>query len=46
MAFPSKRAHDDLLDSLSLVANLVTTSYRRREDDNDDYEVLDEICGF
>lgn len=45
MAFPSKRAHDDLIDSLSLVANLVTTTYSK-VDDSDDYTVMDEICGF
>ena len=45
MAFPSKKAHDDLIDSLSLVANLVTTTYAKLGDD-EDYEVLDEVCGF
>lgn len=45
VSFPSKKAHDDLIDSLSLVANLVTTTYAKL-DDSDDYEVLDDICGF
>ena len=45
MAFPSTKAHDDLIDSLSLVANLVTTTYAKL-DDSQDYEVLDDICGF
>lgn len=45
MAFPSTKAHDDLIDSLSLVANLVTTSYTRFQDD-EEYEPLDEIVGF
>ena len=45
MAFPSAKAHDDLIDSLSLVANLVNTTYAKVGDDKD-YEVLDEICGF
>jgi predicted phage terminase large subunit-like protein len=45
VSFPSKGVHDDLLDSLSLVANLVNTSYRR-QDDSADYEILDDVCGF
>ena len=45
MSFPSKKAHDDLLDSLSLVANMVVTTYAKL-DDSDDYEVLSDICGF
>jgi predicted phage terminase large subunit-like protein len=45
LAFPSKNAHDDLIDALSLVANLVRTSYAR-QNEQDEYEVLDEIVGF
>jgi len=45
MAFPSSKAHDDLIDSLSLVANLVTTTYAKLGDD-EDYEPVDLICGF
>lgn len=45
VSFPSPKSHDDLIDSLSLVANLVTTTYAKVGDDKD-YEVLDEICGF
>jgi predicted phage terminase large subunit-like protein len=45
VSFPSKGVHDDLLDSLSLVANLVNTSYQR-QDDSADYEILDDVCGF
>jgi len=45
MAFPSTKAHDDLIDALSLVANLVTTSYGRQEVD-DDFDVLDDIAGY
>lgn len=45
MSFPSKKAHDDLIDSLSLIANMVVTTYAK-VDDSDDYEVIDEICGF
>lgn len=45
VAFPSTKSHDDLIDSLSLVANLVTTTYAKMSDDQE-YEVIDEICGF
>lgn len=45
MNFPSKKVHDDLLDSLSLVANLVTTTYSKYEDGVRDWEPLDEISG-
>jgi predicted phage terminase large subunit-like protein len=43
--FPAKGTHDDRLDALSMIANLAQTSYARRQDD-DEIEVLDEICGF
>lgn len=50
IAFPTSRAHDDLLDSLSMVAHLAKTSYRAGgidgRDDQDDFEVMDDICGF
>jgi predicted phage terminase large subunit-like protein len=45
MAFPSKRAHDDLIDAMSLIANLSVTTYAK-VDDSKDYEVLSDICGF
>jgi phage terminase large subunit-like protein len=45
VSFPSPKAHDDLIDSLSLVANLVNTSYAK-PDDSEEYEVLDVTCGF
>ncbi len=45
LSFPNKRVHDDLIDSLSLVANLVTTTYAKEQDDQE-YEVLDDVCGF
>jgi predicted phage terminase large subunit-like protein len=43
--FPARGTHDDLLDALSMCTNLVQTSYRRQEIE-EDVEVLDEICGF
>jgi len=39
------KSHDDLIDSLSLVANLVNTSYMK-DNVSEDAEVLDDICGF
>ena len=45
VSFPSKGVHDDLIDSLSLVANLVTTSYAKPQDD-EEYEVMDVTVGF
>jgi predicted phage terminase large subunit-like protein len=45
MAFPSKKAHDDLIDSLSLVANLIRTTYAKVGDD-EEWEPLDEIAGI
>lgn len=45
VSFPSRKSHDDLIDSLSLVANMVNTSYMKPTDDNN-YEVMDEITGL
>jgi phage terminase large subunit-like protein len=44
VSFPNKKTHDDLIDSLSLVANLVTTTYAKQTDDKE-WEPLDEIAG-
>lgn len=46
MSFPSSKAHDDGIDSLSLVAHLVNTTYAKVNDDDDNYEVLSDVCGF
>jgi predicted phage terminase large subunit-like protein len=45
VSFPSKKSHDDLIDSLSLVANMVNTSYLK-DVVADDWEPLDEITGI
>jgi phage terminase large subunit-like protein len=45
VSFPGKGVHDDLLDSLSLVANLATTTYAK-PDDSQEYEVMDVVVGF
>ena len=46
VSFPSPKAHDDLIDSLSLVANLVTTSYAKENDVSEEFETIDVVCGF
>ena len=46
VSFPSSKSHDDLIDSLSLVANMVTTSYSRADDVGEDMEILDVISGM
>ena len=45
VSFPSRKSHDDLIDSLSLVANMVNTSYMKPTDD-EDWEPLDEVTGL
>jgi len=44
VSFPSKKSHDDLIDSLSLIANMVNTSYLRKGDD-EEWEPLDVTAG-
>ena len=46
MNFPSKKVHDDLLDSLSLIASLVTTTYAKLEDGVREWEPLDDVTGI
>lgn len=45
LAFPLPKAHDDLLDALSMCAHLISVIYSK-PDDSEDYEVIDDICGF
>lgn len=45
LAFPLPKAHDDLLDALSMCAHLISVIYSK-PDDSEDYEVMDDICGF
>jgi len=45
LMFPSSRVHDDMPDSLSMIAHLSVTSYAKGQDDQE-YEVIDDICGF
>lgn len=45
MSFPSSKAHDDLIDALSLVANLVRTTYAKVEEPYEP-EILNDLCGF
>ena len=46
MNFPSKKVHDDTLDSLSLIQNLVTTTYSKYEAGVQEWEPLDEVTGL
>lgn len=46
MNFPSKKVHDDLLDALSLIQNLVTTTYSKFEEGVREWEPLDDIAGI
>lgn len=46
LAFPSSKAHDDVLDAIALLAHISVTSYMKPDDTVSDYEVLNDICGF
>ena len=43
--FPTPQVHDDLLDALSYIDQLVVTTYFS-EDDEEDYEPLDIISAY
>ena len=45
LMFPTAGVHDDLVDALSYIDQLATTTYFV-DDDEDDYEVLDIISGY
>ena len=45
LMFPSPKCHDDGIDALSLVAHLQQTAYVG-DDISEEYEVLDDVCGF
>jgi predicted phage terminase large subunit-like protein len=46
VSFPSPKTHDDLLDSLSLIANLATTTYAKDNDVGEEAEILDIVVGY
>jgi hypothetical protein len=46
LMFPTSNVHDDLVDALSYVDQLATTSYFDGGDADDDYEVMDVISGY
>lgn len=46
VSFPNPKSHDDLIDSLSLIANMVTTSYSRSDDVGEEAGILDVTVGF
>lgn len=45
LMFPTKGVHDDLMDALSMISQLAVTSYADK-DDSEEYEIMDDICGF
>ena len=45
LMFPSKKAHDDCPDALSMIAHLHTTIYGDA-DPVEEYEVIDDVVGF
>jgi predicted phage terminase large subunit-like protein len=45
MQFPTANVHDDLVDALAYVDQMVVSNYNQDYDD-DDYEVLDVISGY
>lgn len=45
LMFQTKDVHDDLIDALSLINQMAITSYNR-EDDSEEYEPLDIVCGI
>lgn len=47
LAFPSERAHDDCIDALAYIAHLAETVYSKPwQQEAEEFEVLDEVCGF
>ena len=45
LMFPSKKAHDDIPDAVSMIAHLVTTIYAK-PDDSEEWEPIDVISGL
>lgn len=45
LMFPTKNVHDDLVDALADISQMVTTNYRGEEEESE-YEPLDIICGI
>lgn len=45
LMFPTKNVHDDLIDALSMIAQMAVTSYSDA-DDSQEYEPVDVVCGF
>jgi hypothetical protein len=45
MQFPTANVHDDLVDALAYIDQMVVSNYNQ-DYDEDDYEVLDVISGY
>lgn len=46
LMFPTQNVHDDLIDALSMVNQLVVTNYLSKDDEQEEYEPLDIISGI
>lgn len=46
LQFPDPKTHDDLVDALSYIDQLITTSFVSEHDYEDSFEILDEIAGY
>ncbi len=45
LMFPTSGVHDDLVDALSYIDQIATTTYFT-DDDNEDYEPIDIVSGY
>jgi hypothetical protein len=46
LLFPTKNVHDDLIDSLSMIAQMATTTYLDKDSDEDEWQPLDLLSGY
>lgn len=45
LMFPTKNVHDDMIDGLSMIAQMATVTYAKN-DSEEEYEIYDDIVGF
>ncbi len=46
LLFPTKNVHDDLIDSLSMIAQMATTTYLDKDSEEDEWQPMDLIAGI
>jgi hypothetical protein len=46
LMFPTKNVHDDLIDALADISQMAVTTYRSSEEDDEETEEIEIICGF